>query len=223
MTARRLVSPVLLLVATACSGGDRPATAAAPPDWRTTATPADRARLREWRTAFLEGLEQARAGGAAAAVAAEGALLDPDAGGVPGLPPAGDYACRVLKLGARRAGGLSYVGYPAFRCRIEASGGLLRFRKQTGSQRPVGRIFDGDAGSGRPVFLGTLVLGDERRALPYGADPDRNMIGVFDSLPDGRWRLLLPRPAFESVMDVIELVPDIRGSPGGDPLATTSG
>lgn len=222
MMRLRFAPAALLLLAAGCGGGDRPAAGGPPPDWRAVATPADRARLRDWRTAFLEGLAQARAGDAAA-VAAEGALLDPDAGRAPGLPPAGDYACRVLKLGTRGAAGLAFIGYPPFRCRIEAADGVLRFRKLSGSQRPVGRIFEGGAGSARPVFLGTLVLGDEVRALPYGRDPDRNMIGAVDQLPDGRWRLLLPRPAFESVMDVIELVPDIRGSPGADPLATTGG
>ena len=38
----------------------------------------------------------------------------------------------------------------------------------TGSQRQVGKLFPGDML--RQVFLGTLVLGDEARAMQYGHD-----------------------------------------------------
>ena len=70
---------------------------------------------------------------------------------------------------------LDYVAYPAFRCRIARAGGRLRFTKLTGSQRPVGQIFP-DNGR-RMIFLGTLMLGDETRALRYGRDRERNLIG----------------------------------------------
>ena len=76
--------------------------------------------------------------------------------------PNGDYRCRVTKLGARSAGLLPYVAYPAFNCRIAASGRLQAFTKLSGSQRQVGYIFPHD--QLRTVFLGTLVLGDEQRA-----------------------------------------------------------
>src|SRR3546814_1584096 len=58
------------------SGGQRVAQAPAPPDWRSIATDSDRHRLREWRTAWVRGLEKARASGHGAALAHEGALLD---------------------------------------------------------------------------------------------------------------------------------------------------
>ena len=66
-------------------------------------------------------------------------------------------------------------------------------------------IFPGDPM--REVFLGTLVLGDERRAMQYGRDPDRDVAGFVERIGPARWRLVLPRPAFESTLDVIELVP----------------
>lgn len=200
-----LAFPLLCGLA-ACGGGNRPAavSTAAEPDWRKVATPADRARLREWRTAFVAGLAQARATGHADDVAREGRLLDPDAGVAAGRPLAGDYRCRVIKLGSKGGGGLGYVAYPMFGCRIDDEGAIASFRKLTGSQRPVGVIM---GGAQRLVFLGTLALGDENRALDYGRDPDRDMIGAFEGLGDGRWRLILPYPRYESVMDVIELVP----------------
>jgi len=174
-------------------------------EWRIAATGADRQRLRDWRSAFVEALSKARAGGHGAAIAAEGALLDPDSGTV-GVPiPNGDYRCRVIKLGAKREGGLDYVPYPAFNCRIRQEKALQGFAKMSGSQRPVGVIFPGD--SMRQVFLGTLVLGDEKRAMQYGRDPDRDVAAFVEKIGPARWRMVLPRPAFESTLDVIELIP----------------
>lgn len=189
----------------ACAGAERVETAApASPDWRRVATPADRARLREWRTAFITGVAEARASGHGDEVAREGPLLEPDAGSFAGRPPSGDYRCRVIKLGSKGEAGLGYVAYPSFACRIDDEGEVASFKKLTGSQRPVGVIL-GDAR--RLVFLGTLVLADEQRALDYGRDPDRDMIGAVESIGAGRWRLILPYPRYESVIDVIELVP----------------
>jgi hypothetical protein len=75
----------------------------------------------------------------------------------------------------------------------------------TGSQRYVGLIFPGDAL--RQVFLGTMVLGDERRAMQYGRDEERNVAGFVERIGPDRWRMLMPRPHFESQIDVLELVP----------------
>ncbi|MES2903410.1 MAG: DUF4893 domain-containing protein [Pseudomonadota bacterium] len=174
-------------------------------EWRSVATGADRERLRDWRDAFVEALGKARAAGHGATIAAEGALLDPDAalGGPP--IPNGDYRCRVIKLGAKQPGLLDYVAYPAFTCRIQADGRHRGFAKVSGSQRPVGMIFPGDPM--REIFLGTLVLGDETRAMQYGRDPDRDLAAFVERIGPARWRMVLPRPAFESTLDVIELIP----------------
>ena len=200
----RALALMLLLAQTAHPAGARSLTTSAGPDWRSVATRADRERLREWRTAFVDGLVQARSGGHAAEIAREGRLLEPDAGIAGSRPPQGDYRCRVIKLGSKGKAGLPFVAYPDFACRIDDEGGIASFRKMTGSQRPVGVILgDGQ----RVVFLGTLVLGDEQRAIEYGRDADRDMIGAVQSIGDRRWRMILPYPHYESVMDVIELVP----------------
>jgi hypothetical protein len=57
------------------------------------------------------------------------------------------------------------------------------------------------------VFLGTLVLGDESLPVSYGSDRMRDMAGLVERIGDNRWRLVLPAPAYESLLDVIELVP----------------
>jgi len=178
-------------------------------DWRQVATENDRKRLRDWRKSFADALDAARKSGHSADVAREGALLDPDAALDGGPIPNGMYACRVIKLGARSAGMLDYVSYPAFACRIEQERDLQGFAKLTGSQRPVGLIFPGDAI--RQIFLGTLVLGDEREAMQYGQDETRDVAGYVERIGPGRWRLVMPSPAFESQTDVMELVP----APGG--------
>jgi hypothetical protein len=174
-------------------------------DWRAAATQADREKLRDWRSAFVDGLSQARAAGHAREVAAEGALLEPDAALGGGPIPNGMYRCRVIKLGAHSPGMLAYIAYPAFSCRIRQEKALQGFAKLTGSQRPVGLIFPGDAL--RQVFLGTLMLGDEARAMQYGNDPDRDVAAYVERIGPARWRMVIPSPAFESRTDVIELVP----------------
>jgi hypothetical protein len=174
-------------------------------DWRSVATAADRDKLRDWRAAFVDGLSQARAAGHAADIAREGVLLQPDAALGGGPIPNGQYRCRVTKLGAQRPGMLAFVTYPAFACRVRQEKALQGFAKLTGSQRPVGLIFPGDAL--RQVFLGTLMLGDESRAMQYGNDPDRDVAAFVERIGPARWRMVIPSPAFESRTDVIELVP----------------
>jgi len=174
-------------------------------DWHQVATEADRTRLRDWRKSFADALASARAAGHGAEIDRESALLDPDAalGGTP--IPNGMYACRVIKLGAKSQGMLEYVSYPPFVCRVRQERDLQGFAKMTGSQRPVGLIFQGDAM--RQVFLGTLALGDEREAMQYGQDKSRDIAGYIERIGPNRWRLIMPAPAFESKLDVIELVP----------------
>ncbi len=175
-------------------------------DWRQVATENDRKRLRDWRSAFVDGLDAARRSGHGADIAREGALLDPDAAVTGGPVPNGSFACRVIKLGAKSPGMLDYVSYPAFVCRIDQERDLQGFAKLTGSQRPVGLIFPGDAL--RQVFLGTLVLGDEREARQYGQDETRDVAGFVERIGPNRWRLVMPRPAFESQVDLVELIPE---------------
>lgn len=169
------------------------------------ATEEDRERIRELRDAWDEALASARASGNGDEVAREGALLSPDGALERPAPPPGDYDCRTLKLGAAQSSLLGFVAYPVFRCRIALERGRLSLTKLTGSQRPIGRFFaDRDE---RLVFLGTIQLGDERRSYQYGVDRDRDMIAALERIGPRRWRLVFPYPRFESLLDVIELIP----------------
>jgi len=178
---------------------------ALPVNWHSIATEADRRRISQWRSAFVEALADASASGFADEIVAEGRLLQPDAGLVDPRPPAGIFRCRFIKLGSQGSAPLSYVAYPYFRCRIDDLGETLRLTKLDGSQRPVGTIYTDNRL--RMVFLGTLELGDETRAHVYGRDTGRDMAGTLERFDERRWRIILPRPHFESVTDVMELVP----------------
>ena len=79
------------------------------------------------------------------------------------------------------------------------------FAKLTGSQRPMGKIYHADAMRG--VFLGMLMLGDEARPMRYGSDPERGLAGWVERVEKRRWRIVLPAPRFESLTDVVELIP----------------
>ena len=177
----------------------------APTEWRRVATRDDVQRLYKWRDAFVAGLAAARGDGHGADMAREGALLTPDAALDDASIPPGLYRCRVFKLGAQGQGGLSYVAYPPFQCSVSGEGASRRFEKLTGSQRPLGRLFDADLR--RKIFLGTLMLGDEHTPVDYGRDAERDMVGTIERIGAQRWRLVLPYPRFESLIDVVELVP----------------
>ncbi len=196
----------LLLSPSACSRQNRPEAARlVVADWHRTITAADNDRLAAWRTSFVAALEKARGAGHGSSIAREGVLLDPDAALDSPIPPVGEYKCRVIKLGAHATLALDYVVYPAADCSIAREDEVLSFTKSGGTQRPVGLLFPTDGN--KLVFLGTMVLGDERRPLEYGRDSARDMVGAFERIGNNRWRLILPKPRFESMMDVVELVP----------------
>lgn len=192
------------------SGTEDVAEASAAPDWRSIATPSDRHRLREWRTAWMSALGMARAAGQGSALAQEGALLQPDALLAWENPPPGLYRCRTIKIGGQSQAMLDYIAYPSFDCRIRMENGLMSFTKLSGSQRPIGLLLP-YVGQ-RMVFLGTLQLGDESRTLQYGRDTERDMAGIIERIGEDKWRLVFPYPHFESTIDVVELVPKSASS-----------
>lgn len=173
--------------------------------WRRVATAQDRERVRDWYKAWKEAHASVSAGGYAAQAAREGALLRADAAlPNPHLPP-GNYRCRTIKLGSKGGSALTYIAYPYFQCRVRPEEGIFGFQKVTGSQRPVGLIFDDN--DRRQIFLGTEILGDERGAMDYGVDKSRDRVALVERIGPNRWRLVFPYPAFESIVDVMEVVP----------------
>ncbi|CAM3031503.1 DUF4893 domain-containing protein [Sphingomonas antarctica] len=194
---KRALLPLLLVAG--CSGTPHPAPAA--PGWANAITRDDARRAHDWRMAFVKGLEQARTAGHGAEIDAEGALLRPDAALDGPTLPEGRYKCRVIKMGARNSGLLPYIAYPAFDCAVTGN----RLSKLNGSQRQAGTLYPD--GVRRMIFLGTLALGDETMQRPYGVDAQRDIVGTVERIGPSRWRLVMPYPRYESVVDVLELLP----------------
>ncbi|HEV2746904.1 MAG TPA: DUF4893 domain-containing protein [Allosphingosinicella sp.] len=176
-----------------------------PAQWQRIASAEDQDRIARLDSAWTAALGEARSRGFTGAVADEAELLDPAAALPRAAPPPGPYHCRVIKLGIQGKGEGAYRAFPPFFCYVEAEGPLLTIVKQTGSQRPAGRLYP--ATDQRLIFLGTLALGDEQAPLPYGENPARDMAGVVERVAPFRWRLVIPWPRTESKLDVFELVP----------------
>jgi hypothetical protein len=177
------------------------------PDWHDAITDPDHIRLRDWRKAFVAALDKARGSGHGAEIDAQGRLLDPDAAMDAAALPVGYYRCRVVKLGSKQAGHTDFIAYPVHRCQVRPYDALTRLIELDGLQRPSGRIYpDGPA---RSIFLGTMILGDEQKPIAYGRDVDRDMVGIIQRIDQRQWRMLIPDPAWESNMDVMELVPEV--------------
>lgn len=216
-----LILPLALLLA-ACqtTSVEEPATPPPEPtvvieedpdgDWQGYASLADVDRIGLLGEAWAEGLAAARAADFVTAVEQQGALLDPDAGLPKPDPTPGSYECRLVKLGAAKPSDPTFIAYNPFFCYVEVESfdgddeGRFTIVKQTGSQRPAGRLWD--AGD-RYVFLGSLALGSEREPLAYGEDPERDMAGVWERIGPFRWRLVIPYPRNGGIIDVFELTP----------------
>jgi hypothetical protein len=174
-------------------------------DWRKVAKPADKSRLVRWRAALVSAIAAASQDGDEEAVTREGVLLQPDAGLERPAIPLGNYQCRTIKLGRNGIYTKAFAERPVSRCTIAKKNGRMRLSTLNGSQRARGDIFPGN--DRRQIFLGAIAFGDETRTMEYGRDAARDMAGLLERIGDQRWRLLLPEPGFESMIDVIELTP----------------
>jgi len=173
--------------------------------WKAVATAADEDRIARLGLAWQEALADASKTNAAD-VRREGQLLLPRSALPRPEPTPGSYNCRLIKLGKATAKDKSYETFKPFFCYVEVEDNLLTIVKQTGSQRPAGRLWEDDDAT-RLVFLGSLALGDETVPRAYGDDPKRDMAGVLDRIGPFRWRLVIPWPQSTSKLDVFELTP----------------
>jgi hypothetical protein len=188
-----------------------PQVVSAPPQtradiWQGFANPEDRNRIRRVATGWSSGLAEARAAGFRDAIRAEGRLLDPDAGLVRPAPTPGSYSCRLVKLGRTNGKGPAFEKFKPFFCYVQVEDDLFTIVKQTGSQRPAGRLWEDDLPN-RLIFLGSLALGNEEEARAYGDDPRRDMAGIFERIAPFQWRLVIPYPRDGSQLQVFELKP----------------
>jgi len=189
--------------------GVHPSVEVGPPlkstEWKAVATTADQSRLDRLGLAWEEALVDAKKTNPAD-VRNEGKLLLPRSGLPRPAPTPGSYNCRLMKLGKATPKGKAFESFKPFFCYVEVEGDQLTIVKQTGSQRPAGRLWEDDDPN-RLIFLGSLALGEEDQPLAYGENPRRDMAGVFERIGPFQWRLVIPWPQDTSKLDVFELTP----------------
>jgi hypothetical protein len=173
--------------------------------WKAVATADDQDRIARLGLAWQEALGEAKKTNAGD-IAREGKLLLPRSALPRPSPTPGSYNCRLITLGKTVAKARAFESFKPFFCYVEVEDDQLTIVKQTGSQRPAGRLWEDDDAT-RMVFLGSLALGDEEAPLAYGDDPKRNMAGVFERIGAFRWRLVIPWPQSTSKLQVFELTP----------------
>ena len=173
--------------------------------WMHVATPADQDRLARLGLAWQQALADAKKTNATD-IKREGKLLMPRASLPRPAPTPGSYNCRLIKLGKATDKSKPFESFKPFFCYVEVDEDLLTIVKQTGSQRPAGRLWDDDDPT-RLIFLGSLALGDEQQPVAYGDDPKRDMAGVVERIGPFKWRLVIPWPQSTSKLDVFELTP----------------
>ncbi len=140
-------------------------------------------------------------------IEAEGDLLKPRSALPRPQPTPGSYNCRMISLGAKDSKSPTFQKFKPFFCYVLTDDdGVLTIVKQTGSQRPAGRLWPDD-NPNRMIFLGSLALGDEKEPLAYGEDPKRDMAGVFERIAPFEWRLVIPWPRSDSKLELFELTP----------------
>ena len=173
-------------------------------DWRRIATQQDRNRLREWRTAWVAALAVMNDPASRGAIARDPAFFDPDRALDDATLDPGLYQCRVVKLAGHDPAAAAMAMRGSAQCRVVREGGRTMLSID-GVQRYHGYIFADD--NTRQVFLGTIALGDETRAMRYGRDAKRDAVGFIQRIGARRWRLVMPYPGFESTLDVVDIVP----------------
>ncbi len=211
MTPKRSILPIL--VAAAALGGcvpvkDKPRAVVSVGEpnkadvWQGIASAADKQRLANVSGAWAAGLADARKAGFASALHEDSELVKSNAALARPAPTPGSYRCRLVKLGGKPA----FEKFKPFFCYVEVDGNLLTIVKQTGSQRPAGRLWEDDVPT-RLIFLGSLALGDEEAPLAYGDNPKRDMAGILERTGPFRWRLVIPWPQDGSKLHAYELTP----------------
>lgn len=176
------------------------------PAWMALISAEDRARLDRLPEIWDDALDAVpvRQRGA---VLKEADLLVPRAARDHAAPPPGSYRCRLVRLGqpaSRREPAVR--SFADFFCYVRAEqGGGLSFTKQTGTELPGGWLHpDGDR---RMVLVGAMQRMAGDNSLAYGAEPDRDLVGVIERVGPFRWRLVLPWRGERAGVDVYELTP----------------
>ncbi len=174
--------------------------------WFGVASLADRDRINRTALAWQTGLAEARERGFRDEIRSEGKLLvSGDALARP-APTPGSYSCRLVTLGRSVKRGPAFEKFKPFFCYIDLDGELFTIVKQTGSKRPAGHLWPDELPT-RLIFLGSLALFNVEEARAYGADPRRDVAGVFERIAPFVWRLVIPFAQDGTKLQIFELTP----------------
>jgi hypothetical protein len=172
--------------------------------WRGAAEAGDAQALDALPELWSEALADTRRSGLARRIAAEGALLAPEAALPRAAPPPGAYLCRVLRLGSRAPGVRPWSESGQGFCFVGADGDQLSLTIDAGARRIGGYLWE-EKDNRRLVFLGAAAP----RGMPlaaYGDDSARNAIGLFERIGPFRYRLTLPWRG-DNRLAVVEMTP----------------
>jgi Domain of unknown function (DUF4893) len=168
--------------------------------WRSVASERDASALDGLPARWSQALAAGRAAKLSRRIAAEGALLAPEARLARAAPAPGSYRCRFLRPGGRRwvssAQGFCYVG-------VEQ--GQLTLATELRGLRLGGYLWEVKGGE-RLVFLAAPVPAGARTPLAYGENPSRDVAGLVERIGEFRYRLAMPEPAPGAGLTVVELV-----------------
>jgi hypothetical protein len=173
----------------------------APWNWRRDAMPEDVGRVMALPAAWVRALAEVRANGDASTLNQLGALVDPAASLERAEPPPGPYHCRVVRLGSHSDSAHPLVAEPWFLCRVDYTPrGDLTFVRISGTPRSAGHLYP--EADDRLIYLGA-----EGEAAPvYGRRPERDQAGVMERIGPRRWRLALPFPHRDPILELIDIV-----------------
>lgn len=175
------------------------------PQWTKQATQSDVARVKQWQKFLEAGVKEAKRAGHGSEIGQRAPLFETNVGKRDLALQDGKYHCSITKLGGPNGRGLPYIAYPKFLCMVTQMGDRVQFTKLTGSQMTSGWIYRPDRATG--IYLGTSYYGYEGRAPKYGSDEKRDDAAIVERIGDRRWRMVFPDPYYESVTDVMELIP----------------
>ena len=95
---------------------------------------------------------------------------------------------------AKRGKGPAFEKFKPFFCYVEVEGKLFTIVKQTGSQRPAGRLWEDDNTESADLPRHAWRWAARKKRAAYGDDPKRDMAGVFERIGPFQWRLVIPWP-----------------------------
>lgn len=212
MRSTAILLPFLFLAASACqtaSPGPPERERASvivgePEEWRSAATPAGEEAIDGLDPAWSQALEEARQR-FRRRVTGDGALLVPGGGLARAAPAPGPYRCRVVRLGAGKAGAAAYAAGREGFCFVGVQDDRLSLTSEVRGARIGGHLWETER-SDRLVFLGAALPPGADVAPAYGTLPAADVVGVVERLGEFRYRLVVWIPGAVQKLAIFELV-----------------